>query len=169
MERSLSESPTMDDFIGVNSFDHEQTELYNLMRNHSDATDLGDSYYHQGDSEESNFYHMNNNGEIDARSNILDGVQVSLKKKPNVSSDVPLNLLRHALNYRGRIESDSVHTKGSRKFWQNLSNHFPTAKFKIRNTETGVETAIDPSVLKSQQHKIWDSKDSHKYTIVIEK
>lgn len=167
--KSLTESPVMDDYIGINSFDAEYAELHKLMAGHSEATDLGNSYYHQGDDEESHFYHIGDDGKIDARSNILDGTQILLKKRPNVSSDVPLNLVKHALNYHGRIESDSVHTKGSRKFWQNLSTHFPDATFKIKNLDTGNETKIDPDILKTQQHKIWDSKNSHNLSIVIEK
>ena len=165
----IHETPEIDNSIGVDSFHHDSMTLHRLKQNHSSATHLGDSYYHQGGVDDSHFYHLDANGDIDARSNIMDGIQVVLKKRSDVSSDVPRTLLKHALDHHGRIESDAVHTKGSKKFWQSLPTHFPNAKFKLKNIESGEETNIDPIDLKRSEKKIWNSRLSRNLAIVIEK
>ena len=165
----IHETPEIDNSISVDSFHHDSMTLYRLKQSHSSATHLGNSYYHQGTTHDSHFYHLDANGDIDARSNIIDGIQVVLKKRSDVSSDVPHALLKHALDHHGRIESDAVHTKGSKKFWQSLPTHFPNAKFKLKNIESGKEADINPTDLKQNENKIWNSRLSRNLAIVIEK
>lgn len=163
----LLESPAMDDSIDKHSFDAEQITLFKLKQNHVNAKSLGNSFYHQHDDNDHDFYHLDNNGNIDCRSNIVDNVQLLLKKRNNVPSHIPMQLFTHALNHLGKIESDVVHTEGSRKFWQKLPNIFPKANFSIKDTHTGKETPITHNDLIDKQNDIWDSPNSYKKSIII--
>jgi hypothetical protein len=63
----IHETPEIDNSINVDSFHHDSMALYRLKQSHSSATHLGDSYYHQGSADDSHFYHLDANGDIDAR------------------------------------------------------------------------------------------------------
>lgn len=156
----LNESPYLD-----TQLDRTRTETdsldRNTMENHHLAVHLGDNYYKNGDDESSEFYHLDSNGRIDAISRIDDGVQTLIRKNYGVDSSVPLNIFRHALDHHGRIESDSLQSFGSKKFWQSLPKHFPDAKFQAINDDLDKTIDISHEDLVNKEKSIWGNNKHH--------
>jgi hypothetical protein len=156
----LSESPYLDAQLG-----RDRTETDSLdretMRNHPYADSLGDNYYKNGDEESTEFYHLDSSGKIDAISRIDDGVQTLIRKNVGVDSSVPLNIFRHALDHHGRIESDSLQSPGSKKFWQLLPKHFPDAKFQAINDDLDKTIDITHDDLIGKEKSIWGNNKTH--------
>lgn len=168
MRHQLDESPYLDTNLGIDRLGTESSDRATL-RNHENAIHLGDSYYKQIDDDgDGQFYHLNADGNIDTISRISDGVQELIRKNQGVSSDIPLRTFGHALDHYGRIMSDDIQTPGSKKFWQSLPNHFPNAKFKLKNTDLDREISISKDDLKQKENGIWGNNKDY-IRLIIEK
>lgn len=104
---------------------------------HTNASDLGNGYYHSSDSPNDHFIYKHDGNAVKAFSNIVDGVQEMLYKDRDQSQDVPVNILHHALRIVGPVTSDATHTIGSKKFWLSVHDNFPGHRIESLNLNNG--------------------------------
>lgn len=95
--------------------------------------------------------------------------QSFIHKDKGVDSSVVHKNFEHALNYCGHIISDNKHSSGSRSFWSNIHEKYPTAKVSMIDVD-GNETPLkDKESLVKSSKLIWDSPKSHSVLLKIQK
>ncbi len=173
-DKMITESPRIDPNLNKNRIRSNTNYIKQLIKdNHKSATKLGEDAYYQK-SPSHHIYYRYKNGKVKECS-LIDNknTQVSSDKGQKGSVEHINRFVERHVKQFGFVGSDKVNTKGSKHFWKIISENTPKnmTLYHVYNNGDKIESNIaTPEYIKSNEHKIWGTDNSHEnHRIILHK